>query len=937
MKQAVFRQVRAFEPGEVVLNRFHVRRFLGAGGMGEVYEAFDSSLGEVVALKTVRNDLAYDADVVQSFRWEVQRARRVTHSNVCRVYDLFTCMRDGGDERSFLTMELLPGGTLYERVNESPIDSQERLALALQIADGLAAAHQAGLVHGDLKSGNILLVRGDRLYPRAVITDFGLARLASAPELRRERTKRRAIAGTPAYLAPELFNGRVATQKSDIYALGIVMFRMTLRRYPFASTDDPGKAHAERLDPPLHLLREPDIDPLWADTVCACMNPDPAGRPASAAEISRRLAPATITLVGMNPAPVSRRKTLVVAGLTVLAAAGGVWEYIEHARVPQPVVVRIGQFSTAAGDAPIGRAVANLFRLTLATSTLARVVPREQGKSQNAAAGKPNTEATSAERLTPEATVTGQITAESGGYRIRAFITRISTGKRTRTAEETAKGIRDLAQAVRRASIGLGLAPVQFAGVGGVGNVPLDEIDTSDPDALADMTDAVDEYSHGNLEVAHALLERACTRDENFALAYVYRAVVYYLMRRDDLAFVPAARAMELKSRLSARVRPHAEAVYFYLCGDYTNALAKYYDVAHLYPTEVPLQRHLSQMYTIVSRPAEALAHAKTAVELDGQNPQNLMMLASAYADLNQFGDAWRTLEGAEKLAPNAPYMAFAKGYVSLLEDKIDRAFEYYGSVVKPDLEGFAQSFQMRALLLGGRLNDAENRLHLGLNVRTLEKDSANEDLYRYWLGELYILQGDPARALEQATALASRDAMPPSLFALRGAAEIAHAAGNGQICREVLRKIQQIQSKYPSRRSAGILCQCEGLLASVEGRAAHARELLEQAEEYWKDIWMRWSAGAIARQQHDWKFAQVQYDAIGADKPAAVRFGGANLWVLAGAMSGVCRHADGRYADAVPYYDRFLSRWGQQTTLPIVREIVQARSGTLPVQGDDL
>ena len=177
---------RTFSVSEIVAGRFRIRRFIGQGGMGEVYEAEDLDLHEAVALKTLRLGIAAGQRYLEALKREVHHARRVTHPNVNRIFDLERHRKPDGDEVAFLTMELLEGETLAERLKRGGcLTTAEALPLIEQMAAGLRAAHEAGVVHRDFKPGNVMLVASGT---RAVITDFGLARAVDAHAAGGERS-----------------------------------------------------------------------------------------------------------------------------------------------------------------------------------------------------------------------------------------------------------------------------------------------------------------------------------------------------------------------------------------------------------------------------------------------------------------------------------------------------------------------------------------------------------------------------------------------------------------------------------------------------------------------------------------------------------------------------------------------------------------------------
>src|SRR3954454_20980904 len=225
-----------FLPGRLVASRYRIIALLGKGGMGEVYRADDLTLGQAVALKFLPDAAASDEAMLERFRNEVRTARRVSHPNVCRVYDVGEV-----DGQTFFTMEYVDGedlASLLRRIGRLPQD--KALDIARQLCAGLAAAHAKGVLHRDMKPANIMLDgRG-----QVVITDFGLAGVAGQIQGTEVRS------GTPAYMAPEQLAGKEVTSRSDIYALGLVLYEIFTGKRAFSeettnNTHKSGKA--ERL------------------------------------------------------------------------------------------------------------------------------------------------------------------------------------------------------------------------------------------------------------------------------------------------------------------------------------------------------------------------------------------------------------------------------------------------------------------------------------------------------------------------------------------------------------------------------------------------------------------------------------------------------------------------------------------------------------------
>ncbi len=262
-----------FLPGNMVAGRYRVVSLIGRGGMGEVYRADDLTLGQAVALKFLTPELEHHADRLRRFLDEVRLALKVSHPNVCRVHDVGEV-----DGIHFISMEFVDGedlASLLRRIERFP---RERAAkVARQICAGLAAAHDQGILHRDLKPANIMIdSRG-----HAKITDFGLARLgdlAGDAEVR---------AGTPAYMAPEQRAGLQVTARSDIYALGLVLYELFTGRHAFPEhlTGAPTSSSAPSSPSSIVEGMEPGVERV----LLQCLDEDPALRPASVASVAAAL------------------------------------------------------------------------------------------------------------------------------------------------------------------------------------------------------------------------------------------------------------------------------------------------------------------------------------------------------------------------------------------------------------------------------------------------------------------------------------------------------------------------------------------------------------------------------------------------------------------------------------------------------------------------
>jgi serine/threonine-protein kinase len=305
-----------FPPGSLIEDRYRVIGLLGRGGMGEVYRADDLRLGQQVALKFLPPALATDARRLAQFHNEVRTARQVSHPNVCRVYDIGE-LKTGGESQIFITMEYVGGedlSILLRRIGRLP--EERAIELARQIAAGLAAAHERGVLHRDLKPANIMLDETGRVR----IMDFSLAAAGAVDDIR---------AGTPAYMAPEQLEGREVTVRSDIYALGLVLYELFTGRRAFNAkslADLVAQHQSGDVTSPSALVSS--LDPAVDRAIMRCLETEPSRRPVSALAVAASLPGgdplAAALAAGETPSP----EMVAAAGganAAVSAGAGRLW------------------------------------------------------------------------------------------------------------------------------------------------------------------------------------------------------------------------------------------------------------------------------------------------------------------------------------------------------------------------------------------------------------------------------------------------------------------------------------------------------------------------------------------------------------------------------------------------------------------------------------
>lgn len=353
-----------FAPGIVLDGRYRIIGLAGRGGMGEVYRADDLRLGQPVALKFLPPLLLRDPVRLAQFHNEVRTARQVSHPNVCRVYDIGET-----DGQPYITMEYVDGedlSSLLRRIGRLPED--KGLEIARQICAGLAAAHERGILHRDLKPANIMLDGTGKVR----LMDFSLAAIGEVQDVR---------AGTPAYMAPEQLSGQDVTVRSDIYALGLVLYELFTGRRTFDAknlSDLLAQHDAGGVTPPTTIVK--GLDPAIEAAILRCIDPDPSRRPSSAIAVSAALpggdplaaalaagetpSPEMVAAAGGDDAAMSSAAGLMwvaAAAILVVACAwvAGRWAMLARVPLDKPALVLADRAQTLRASFGYGEPVAD--------------------------------------------------------------------------------------------------------------------------------------------------------------------------------------------------------------------------------------------------------------------------------------------------------------------------------------------------------------------------------------------------------------------------------------------------------------------------------------------------------------------------------------------------------------------------------------------------
>jgi Flp pilus assembly protein TadD len=611
-----------FKPGDLLEGRFRIIREVAQGGMGIVYEAADEKLQRRIAIKCAKPGFR------QRLPPEVRHASEISHPNVCKIFEIHTATTPAG-ETDFITMEFLEGETLAERLDRERLAPGEARVIARQLAAGLAEAHRNQVVHGDLKSNNIILARMPDGSLRAVITDFGLAQ---RPPAGAGGSLSGIQLGTPAYMAPELWRGEDPSAASDVYALGVILFELAAGRKPYGPEVSPEERSARR---------PPPVDARWDRVIARCLDPNPARRFAAGADVAQALAPSN-----------TRRWLLAGAAAAVLALATGLVTY-ERASAPKeswrlamlPIEPDAGTREPAER---LSRETANqLARLKGGTVARLAVLPLRS----NPAPGATHV-------------LRGSLAAKNGNLLLRAVLTDM------RSRLDGKEWVAEYAPAQMR------YAPLALAGMvtSQLGLPPLAAAAGVNAAAAGDYRDGL-QYLRRNSGVdrALALLERATAEDPDSPLTFAALAEArqWKWFLTNDRSWLERAGESERQAQeRNPDLAPvHRVAGLLALReGLYDAAESECLRAVVLDPNDGEAYRVLGQAYEAGNHSGEALVAYGKAVEVDPSDYRNQQQLGRYHYRRADYANALPYFLKMVDLAPDeaVPHYTLGSTYFSL-------------------------------------------------------------------------------------------------------------------------------------------------------------------------------------------------------------------------------------------------------------------------------
>ena len=811
--------------GTLFASRYEVVSILGQGGMGRVYKARDRELDKLIALKTIRLDTAEGPDALVRFKQELLLARKVTHKNVVRIFDL-----GEAEGIKFFTMEYIEGDSLKALIRRrGKIPPAEALSLSRQILSALEEAHAQGIVHRDLKPQNVMVARD---AGTAHLMDFGIARATDATGM----TATGAVVGTPDYMSPEQVKGEKAGTAADVFSFGVILYEMLTGELPYQA-ETPVSKVMMRLSHRPRPVREisADVPKYLEGIVRRCLEIDPALRYQRAGEVLADLdreSASTSFTIRIQQTMKRRRHVIVGAALVSVAVAGAAWWLATRppkatttaaAAVPAGPVhtLAILPFTNATGSKDLEwmrEGLAEMLVTDLSQSRYVRPVPGERvfrvledlGAADRTRFDESTLESIS-KRAPAETVLYGQFVEAGGKLRLDLTLRRAGSGVPVPLKAEGATG--DVFALVDRISgevkRQLDLTDDQIKGDTAR---PFTEVATSSVDALRLFQEGVAAFRQGSVQGAIPKLREATEKDAGFAMAWTRLAEAYLDAgeQREAEAAVERARTLSEKSPLPLAQRYQIHAVAATVKEDLETAAKSYGELAALYPSDPDVRYRLAVTFRNLGNQPEAITAYQRVLELSPGYGAAEIELAGVLWQAGRFEDAIQTLQAT----------------LNSQRFKDD-----------PEALGTIHSILGLAHRDSARVDKALENLQLSLDYRRKAGDRRGESITLTNLASVYEQEGQTGKALaaeREALRIARsmRDRARES-FVLNNMGLTYSASGNLEKALAAFRESLQIEME---RGNAGEIANRLDKVADVYrllGRYDDALVYLEQARSH--------------------------------------------------------------------------------------------------------
>ena len=687
------------------LGEYEVKSLLGSGGMGEVYRARDSRLGRDVAIKVLPSFVSSNPDRLRRFEQEARAAAALNHPNILAVHQMGT--HEGAP---YLVSELLEGETLREPIRRGRLAVHKAIDYGVQIAHGLAAAHEKGIVHRDLKPENLFVTKDGRVK----ILDFGLAKLTqpqsgsehSAPA-QTEATEVGVVMGTVGYMSPEQARGQVADHRADIFAFGAILYEMLAGKRAFQKPTSPETMTAIlNEDPPSISQVAPDLPPSLQRVVHRCLEKNPEQRFQSASDLAFALdalsdSGSSSAANATNVVTGARRgwKIIVPVAVAVLALSiGGYFVSFHHKpELTNKDTIVLADFANITGDPIFDGTLRQGLSSQLEQSPFLNMLSDERIAQTISLMAQPKDTKLTYElarevcqRTASAAVLDGSIAQIGSQYLLTLRAANCLTGESLASTEAQARdkdhvleALGNLASEIR-SKLGESLVSVQKY------DAPAENVTTPSLEALKAYSLGYQRFLiESDLAASIPLFQRAIGLDNNFAMAYARLGTSYYDLGESVRAAENSRKAYELRERVSDRERFYIDSHYeLFVTGDFEAARKTVELWAQTYPRDDVPPTNLCSIYNLLGSYDKSLAAAQESLRLNPGSGMGYGNLLSVYLQLNRLDEAKATGQQAQAHNLDNPQVHLNLYMVDFVQhDAAGMEREAAGLMGKPGIE----------------------------------------------------------------------------------------------------------------------------------------------------------------------------------------------------------------------------------------------------------
>ncbi len=871
--------------------RFLVLSILGRGGMGDVYKVHDTKLQEEMALKLLRPEIANDPDIIERFRNELKLARKITHRNVCRVFDFHE-----EEGTPFITMEYVEGENLKSLIKtKGNFKEAEAIGIASQIAEGLAEAHELGVIHRDLKPQNIMIEPSGR----AKIMDFGIARFVQASGL----TQTGQMIGTPDYVSSEQAAGLPADHRADIYALGVIFYEMMTGRLPFEG-ETALSVIAKHRDTAAGDPREinPEISEGLSRLILRCMEKDRDHRYQSARELLEnlhRLLKGEAPKSGLEKSKVVFLRGWRMIGLvavTLLVLVGAIiilWQTqrsgLSPVAEPERPSLAVVYFENNTGDESLAhwrKAFAELLTTDLSQSKYLNVLTGDRVYKILGDLGQLEAVGYSSDVLKMVAQkgnvrhiLRGSYIKAGIKFRVSVSLQDMETGKVVGSQTAEAEGEEKLFALVdvltRKIKSDMHLTEKQIAD-----DIDKDaaEVTTSSPEAYRLFVEGLRHHYRAEYQQCIAFMDKAIALDPEFASAYGWKAFSFDTAGYHTEFVAAMTKAFELIQRVSEREGYQFTAFYFMRVeNDIPKALEELQRFVSIYPEDMFANHQLGFLYfhafedfeksvEYMRRNVEnrveifysyyllawaemclgnydnALDTCELYINEIGDHPEIRFNVAVNYFCRGEYERALAEAEKAEELGFSESYWNdLIKGSILQAKGDIIGAEAYYRNLVssRDVLIGVIGRESMSQLALQqGRYDEARLQIEQALNLLHAGRDEANMSRLYSHLAYISLRMGDheasveaSGKALEYGDKSIDASGAVKLALHLKGLSQI--ATGDSAAASKTAEELKTQSEKGPNQRGVKDYLHLLGCLEIEEGNTASAVAHFEEAASF--------------------------------------------------------------------------------------------------------